>query len=372
MIKASMIRAWATSAALLAAGTTNCMAAGADRLRDAVHILATLQDQAAAGGRDAEAKQSKLIAQIETDLRNAPMKLAGDRATLEALALLLFSGGNPNLAENRVTAPEMEDVTVKLFRGALAYARADQHGALKELKDLDAMALPHMLGGRVALVRAILLASSDLPAALDDLSAAQRLMPGTLIEEGALRRCVAFAGRLARQSQLDRCALRYIRRFRESIYWPDFAEALVEAYARQPDDAMHLVDALRQVTAPLPASSRCQLALELARAALLRGKLNIALESAEWAKSLALAESNEMLRGGLYEAAAMVASDRGADAAAALGRMKREKLDARDRLLLTEAQALRHAIELAPAMSLAEAKQVLPPDQRTNAETPAP
>jgi chemotaxis protein MotC len=367
-----MNKALAIAGALLAASTP-CSAAGADRLRDAVHVLATLQDQAAAGDPEAESKQSKLIAQIETDLRNSPAKLAGDRKTLEALALLLFSSGNPNLTENRVAIPDGGNVTVRVFKGALAYARADQRGALKELKGIDPPALPHMLGGRVALVRAILLASSDLPAALDDLSVAQRLMPGTLIEEGALRRCVAFAGRLARQSELGRCALRYVRRFRASIYWPDFAEALVAAYARQPDgDATRVLEALRQVTAELAGGRRCRLALDVARASLMRGKLALAAKAAEWAKGLAMAESGEMARGELYAAAAMIASEQGRDAAAMLDRLKPENLDARDKLLLTQAQTLRRAIDRPPDMTLAAAKQALPPDQHGSQEMPAP
>jgi chemotaxis protein MotC len=366
-----VIRAWALAVALLTANATDGMAAEADRLRDAIQILASLQDHAAAGDLDAEGRQSKLIAQIETDLRNQTATLAPSRKALESLALLLFSGGNPNLVENSVARPAGEDVTAKLFQGALAYARADQQGALKQLKDLDPQVLPHMLGGRVALVRAILSASNDLPAALDDLSAAQRLMPGTLVEEGALRRCVSFAGRLARQAELARCALRYLRRFRASIYWPDFAAALVEAYSRQPDgEASRLLDALRQVTAELPASHRCLLALELARAAVTRGKLGIASQSAEWARMLALAGSVEMTRAELYGASAMIGSERASSAANVLNRLDPEKLDAQDRLLLKQAQALCQAIARAPVMSLAEAKQALPPDQRGDAEAP--
>ncbi len=77
----------------------------------------------------------------------------------------------------------------------------------------------------MALVKAILTSAEDLKAALLLLGTARALMPGTLVEEGALRRCISFAGKLPDIEQLEHCASSYIRRFPKSIYWKEFEES---------------------------------------------------------------------------------------------------------------------------------------------------
>ena len=56
------------------------------------------------------------------------------------------------------------------------------------LAALNARSLPPTLGAEIALVQSALVAQNDLKATIERLDEARLLMPGTLVEEAALRR----------------------------------------------------------------------------------------------------------------------------------------------------------------------------------------
>lgn len=221
-----------TLAAIVLAAThliaaSNVWASGDASLqfRNSARTLEKIQDATASGDNAAVDLQSKLIIQMGTDLTNAKQSDLQDERNLRAVAIYLFSGGNPNVAERRLIPMKLEPENKVLLDGALAYARGDKAGAIKFLEHVDLASLPPTLAGRVALVKAILTSAEDLKAALLLLGTARALMPGTLVEEGALRRCIIFAGKLPDTGQLEHCASSYIRRFPKSLYWKDFEES---------------------------------------------------------------------------------------------------------------------------------------------------
>lgn len=348
--------------AFVAAGMELCLSA--ERLPESVATLEALQDRMAQGDADAEEKQNRLIAQIETDILKGPRQLPADRRILGALAVFLFSGGNPNIVEKRLAASQAASKEMHLIRGALAYVRADRDAALSELSDLDTSRLDSTVGGRVALVRAILLASSDMPKALENLDTARRLMPGTLIEEAALRRCIAFAGSQKDATRFERCGQSYVRRFAASIYWKDFAEGLVTSAVQIGGS----LAALQDMIEPLPAERRRMIALEVARAAVLSGVLDLARASAQWAREIALAQSADMDRANLYLAAANIVHDTGGEALNELRDMDESRLSAFDLMLLSNLRKVRTEIEREPDMRVEEALRILPPSERSDQE----
>ena len=54
---------------------------------------------------------------------------------LRAIAVYLFSGGNPNVAERRLIPLKIDPENKALLDGALAYARGDKASAIKFLED---------------------------------------------------------------------------------------------------------------------------------------------------------------------------------------------------------------------------------------------
>ncbi len=315
-----------------ASGDTNL------QFRDAARTLEKVQDATASGDNAAVDLQSKLIIQMGTDLTNAKQSDLQDERNLRAVAVYLFSGGNPNVAERRVIPLKIDPENKALLDGALAYARGDKAGAIKFLGHVDLASLPPTLAGRVALVKAILTSAEDLKAALSLLGAARAFMPGTLVEEGALRRCITFAGKLPDTEQLEHCASSYIRRFPKSIYWKDFEESftlsLIEMDYLKAGGTM---PRLNVILKDLPPADYREILLMISKAAVSHGRHALAISSAQSARELSRAGSAEMARSNLYEGAILIAGEGYESGKTRLEKIDEALLDTSDRSLLEKA-----------------------------------
>ena len=319
------------------------------QFRNAARTLEKIQDATASGDRAAVELQSKLIVQMGTDLTNAKDSDLQDVRNLRAVAVYLFSGGNPNVAERRIIPLKMDPENKALLDGALAYARGDKAGALKFLGNVDLASLPPTLSGRVALVKAILTSADDLKAALSSLGTARALMPGTLVEEGALRRCVSFAGKLPDIEQLEHCSSSYIRRFPESIYWQEFEESftlsLIEMDYLKAGGTM---PRLNIILKDLPPADTRGILLKISKAAVSHGRHALAVASAQSAGELSHAGSAEMARSNLYEGAILIAGESYEAGKTELEKINPTLLDPSDRSLLDKALELSRQIARKP------------------------
>ena len=330
------------------------------QFRNAARTLEKIQDATATGDNAAVELQSKLIIQMGTDLTNAKQSDLQDERNLRAVAVYLFSGGNPNVAERRLIPLKIDPENKALLDGALAYARGDKAGAMKFLETVDLAGLPPTLAGRVALVKAILTSADDIKAALSLLGTARALMPGTLVEEGALRRCISFAGKLPDTEQLEHCSSSYIRRFPDSIYWREFEESftlsLIEMDYLKAGGTM---PRLNIILKDLPPADTREILLEISKAAVNHGRHALAIASAQSAGELSRAGSAEMARSNLYEGAILIAGE-GYEA----GKTKLEKIDSSlldpsDRSLLKKVLELSRQIGKRP--DIAEEEAIKPP-----------
>lgn len=356
----------AVVAALIA---SNCSArAGSEsrlQLRDTIRILEGLQDATAKGEQAAVDVQSKLTLQIDTDIKNIDWADLQDPRNLRALAVYLFSGGNPDVVEQRL-APLKNDQELKgLLDGALAYTRGDKINAGKLLKDVDPDKLPANLGGRVALVKAILISQTDLKSALKLLSTVRTLMPGTLVEEAALRRCINFAGKLRDVRQLELCASLYVRRFPKSVYWQEFEDnfALTQAtvdYANEP----RLFARMDMGLSDLPLATHRKMLLAIGKAAVTRGKFSLANLAAARSNQMSLAGSVDMVRSNLYMGAGMIVLQDYEAGRRKLEAINRAVLDESDQALLDKALNIVNQIAEQPAISREKAVETLSPSEQ--------
>lgn len=328
------------------------------QLQKSVRTLESLQDKTANGDAEAARLQPRLIAQIENDIRLSPDHALRNPGNLRALATLLLSGANPNLVEAQTLNLPMDEDMQNLISGALAYARADREGAAKLLAKVNVDHLPPSLAGRVALVRSIIGASDNAIRAIDDLHVARELMPGTLVEEASLRRCVAFAGRLADKQRLSFCSGRYIRRFPRSLYFQEFADSFAEAVAQSGFGEGDELDQLLERLKRLNVKDRRSLLLQLARLSLTHGRHGLAANLAERARDLSLAGSADMARARLYLAAANIAGSQPSGMDDMLEAIETASLSSADTKLLADAKRLTKAISTLPNMDLAKARQL--------------
>jgi chemotaxis protein MotC len=342
------------------------------QFRNAIRTLERVQDATASGDRSAVDVQSKLIVQIETDLMSAKKVDLQDVRNLRAIATYLFSGGNPNIAERRFISLDINPENKHLLDGALAYARGEKANAIKFLGNVNLANLPPNLGGRVALVKAILVSAEDLKAALNLLGTASALMPGTLVEEAALRRCVSFAGKLPDIEQLELCASLYIRRFHQSVYWQEFEDSftlgLIQAdYIKAGGSMLRLKFILND----LPSVDNRKMLLVISKAAVGRGRFLLAKACAARAFEMSRADSVEMTRANLYAGAAMIVQEDHAAGKKKLESIEKSKLDPSDKALLGKALELTHQIASRPDITEEQAIKSLSPAELKDNQSPA-
>lgn len=310
----------------------------------AVRALQALQDQVARGSATAQAAVPKALARAADSFAEADPAVWKDGRNASALALYLFSAGRPSavrpIADGAALTPEGD----RLVHGALAYAEGQDEVARVLLGKLDPRAMPPSLGGHLALVLATLFADKDPPRAAAMLDAARLLVPGTLVEEAALRRQIFL---LADPASLDRfttLSRQYLHRFRGSVFASNFKSRLLSFAVRiaTSTDVARLAK-LDAIFAELPAAERRNLYLTLARDALVSGRPDCARFAAARAAELG-PEPAEAERARLYAAAAAAATDTAPAAGATLAALDGVGLSARDAEIRDAALAVAHSV----------------------------
>jgi chemotaxis protein MotC len=166
-----------------------------------VRTLQSLQNEAAAGSKAAHAAQAKLLREVEQPLLQQPPEIWTDPRNTRAIVQYVLSGGQPTVLRELLARGEPVGLPQGLAEGALAYVTGDSTRARTLLLPLDPATLHETLAGHLALIQASLIMRSDQKRALELLDQARLLAPGSLVEEGALRRAVFIAAEI---NALDR------------------------------------------------------------------------------------------------------------------------------------------------------------------------
>lgn len=154
----------------------------------AVRLLQQLQDQVAHGSTAAQAAEPKQLVRIGEVFAAADPAAWTNTRNAGAAVLYLFSAGKPAVVRAAMQRATLSPDNDRLIKGALAYAEGQDGTARALLGTFDPRALPAVLGGHLALVLATLYADTDPQKAGQMLDSARLLVPGTLVEEAALRR----------------------------------------------------------------------------------------------------------------------------------------------------------------------------------------
>jgi chemotaxis protein MotC len=225
-----------------------------------------------------------------------------------------------------------------LIEATLAYATGDAAKAAEEFAAIEPRALPPSLAGQAALVKATVIMDGDPNEALALLDFARLLMPGTLVEEAALRRGVALAGMLKDAQRFERLAGQYLRRFPHSAYaggfHQQFAAGFVAIGAAEHDQT---IERLRVLLADLPPAARGEVYLAIAREAMLAGLTHTARFAADQAIVLTAPASAELARAQLFGGAMRAASVEAAAGTVMLTAVDAQKLGPAEAELLAAA-----------------------------------
>lgn len=275
-----------------------------------VRTLQSLQAQAAQGNSQALAAQRALLLTMEKEFLNAQPVVWQDPRNARAAVIHLLSGGHPDVMRELLKYDPAPAVDPHLMMAGLAYVEGREEDVVKLLADVDPRDLPPSLGGHIALIMAAVTVRKEPEKALNYLAIARLLMPGSLVEEAALRRGVFVAGTLGDVEQFQSLAVRYLRRFRNSIYAGDFRRRFALAI-----DALGFAESLEKfnliesLLAEFDEDTQRDLYLRLARIALLHGQLEIVRKVADRALPLAMDGSREQALLKIYYAGATLDAD---------------------------------------------------------------
>ena len=270
-----------------------------------IRVLQTLQEQIAQGNSHAMQAQRTQLSRMDKQFVELSVEVWQEPRNARAAVVHLLSGGHPAVMRHLLTLDPLPAIDKRLMEASLAYVEGREEEMRELLIDIDPLDLPPGLGGHVALVKAAPYIRTDPAKAMELLQVASLLMPGSLVEEAALRREVFVAGMMADVERFRVLSIRYLRRFRTSVYAGDFrrrfALALDTLGFVKNEDKFALLDG---VLHEFDADSRRGLYLRLARSALLAGHLRVARKSTDEALALAVDGTKEAEILKIYLAAA--------------------------------------------------------------------
>ncbi|MBR0784309.1 chemotaxis protein [Bradyrhizobium iriomotense] len=298
-----------------------------------VRALQAVQDGIANGDTAAHGSHIALIRQVGEKFLAADANVWSNPQNGQAVVIYLLSGGAPQLV--RKLPRDKINVDGRLFDGALAYVEGRQDEARELLKDVKPRTLPSGLGGQVALVQGALFARTEASLAIERLDDARLLLPGTLVEEAALRREILLVGQAEDFDKFEFLTLAYIRHYRNSIYagdfWQRFSTGLTQSsLALDERRFARIVTLLDQIDR----ASRIKLHLMIARNAMLRGLMPVTRLAAERALALSADASAERERAHFFRGASRALTDEYDGGLAELKALDRSKLPERDVALL--------------------------------------
>ncbi|GAB4577168.1 MAG: chemotaxis protein [Roseibium sp.] len=269
-------------------------ASGSPEPYEMIRSLQSLQEQISQGNSHALIAQRKLLARMDTVFLDLSADGWQEPRNARAAVIHLLSGGHPKVMRHLLALDPPPAIDRRLMEASLAYVEGREEDMEGLLDGIDPLDLPAGLGGHVALVKAAPYIRTDPARALELLQVASLLMPGTLVEEAALRREVFVAGMTADVERFRMLSIRYLRRFRTSIYAGDFrrrfALALDTLGFVKSEDKFALLD---PVLHEFDADSRRGLYLRMARSALLAGHMNVARKATGEALTLSVEGTNE-------------------------------------------------------------------------------
>lgn len=323
-----------------------------------VRTLQLLQDRIALGSGPALTAQRALLGHAEQRMTALAPEVWADQASLRAAVTFALGGGGPPLLRHIMSTGKVPEAETPLVLGALAFLEGREKEARTLLLKIDAQSVPAGLGAQLALAQSALVVRDDPAQSLRLLDTARLIAPGTLVEEGALRREIFVLAQGNDLARFESLAIQYLRRFRHSVYAGNFRQRFAAALTRLDfgSDAIRFAR-LEAMLAEIEPEGRRDLYLLVARTALDQGKTGTAVFAAERTITLAASGSEAAVRARLYRAAALVVNEgQFAESVETLRMTDRSVLAPADLDLLdsalSTAREIREASAAAPASEL--------------------
>jgi len=298
--------------ALAVAWASNALGQGAGQPEakqpfEIVRSIEAIQDQIVLGHANAKVRLPKVIAQLCERLLGANHEVWRDPKNARAAIVYTLSGGPAKVLRKVIEIGLSPAPYLELMRGSLAYAEGRYDEAKKSLSQVEASALAPTVGAHIAMIQSTLITKDDPREALRLLDKARVLLPGTLVEEAALRRELILAEEVSDIDKFAALSSEYVWRFPHSEYFDSFRQQFASAAIRFSLAADSNGSAkIEKLIAQLDAPRQLWLYLEIGYRGIIGGKAGAALLAALKAKQFSQAGSAEHERAALYEAAGLI------------------------------------------------------------------
>ncbi len=284
-------------------------------------------------------------------LREAAASGVKSEELREHAELFVLSGGDVSVLQPLSEGLEPKTIEKKLFDGIVAFGRGWTAQAEALLLPIDAMSLDPARGAHLSLVQALLASRTNPERAFEHFEKARLLLPGTLIEEAALRQIVVFAAKTNNRERFSSAAIFYLSRFRRSAYVAGFETQLafhiVQFEGR--DGIIVLEELLRAHPKGWGRCLPCFLA-SIAEQAVILGKIDLTISATKAATPLVADGSPEKQRLLLYNGAALIVTKDFARALDDLNSVQTSTLNQRDKDLHLAALELAAKLRATPML----------------------
>ncbi|WP_236823867.1 MULTISPECIES: chemotaxis protein [unclassified Bartonella] len=314
-----------------------------------VRSLQNLQDKIISGQEDALQKQLQLLGEIGNKFLTFDSDIWKDENNLYALLIYLFNGGNPRVVQIILENYGKGVIPHNVMDSALAYASHKRAAFLKaytQLTEENVRSIPPALFASIVLSTVVNIIEKDPILALKQLDQIRLFAPGTLFEEGAIRRELKVASILGETDLLALLIRHYTHRFWKSPYAHDFWHEFTPAILRV--DKKLSVEQLETLVSYAPTKVQFMTYMEVSRAALIDARMEKARLSAQKALILAHEIGADDTSARLYYAMSLVGSITAQESIQILQNIIYKDLSEKDRFLFTAAQAVAQRVISSP------------------------
>ncbi len=316
-----------------------------------IRALAQQFDKIAYRGSSSPAGLGEAREKYGTLLREAAASGVDSQELREHAEIFVLSGGDASVLKPLGEDLESKPNEKKLFDGAMAYGKGRTAEAEPILLSLDAASFDAMRGAHLSLAQALLTSRTNPERAFEYFEKARLFLPGTLIEEAALRQIVVLAAKTSNRERFSSAAISYLSRFRRSAYVAGFETQLASHIVRFEgrDGQLILAELLKAHPQGWGRCLSCFLA-SVAEQAILLGKTDLASNAAQAAMPFANETSPERQRLLLYKGAALIVTEDFTGGLNALNSVRTSDLEKRDKALLLASLAIAAKLRTTPML----------------------
>lgn len=188
--------------------------------------LIEAQDRTVAGD---PSRQAKIAPRIDGCIASLSAEDWKQQRNYRAAVIYVLAGGGSARLRQLLQDHVIEEKDPPLLTASLAFADGDRQSAIKLMSSIDVRSYPPILAGHLALVRGGLLLGVDNKEAARSLAYARLMMPGSQVEEAALRREIAISDPSVEPDRYMLLARRYQFIYSHSPFATKYWQALTAA-----------------------------------------------------------------------------------------------------------------------------------------------